>query len=675
MCRTGVLAKLSAAREGDLAVVIAPPGYGKTTVVAQWDESDDRPFAWVQAEFLDHGPGPLLRHVETLAKAGTQVVVFDDVHRLTSARAVAALQTLIDAPPPSLTMVLIGRGAPMLHLARRRITGSIVDIGADDLTMSVLEATEAFVGVAGPCDAAMLATVLDRCEGWPAGIALAALATRAGADPVNLTGCDSLVADYLAEEVLGRLDDESVDFMTDSSILERFDASALDDVLDRADSARRLEAIRASGHHLLIPLDRERARYRWNPLLAELLSASLRARDPVRYRDLASRACRFLEEQGDVDGALRQSLAAQDRAHAAALVGRDAVRLGFDGNTALLARRIGLLDDRTVAEYPDAAIASAWLGVLTGDAELIQRSLASAIRADRGLPMSDGTPSVSVAAALVGSLVGVGGVHAVLRHAETVRSACEDLGSPWWGAATVMKGAAEAMLGHSDIARDLLESALPTLADLPGFEAAALAHLALLDLADGDDVGCVRRSIAARCIADAHDLGDAVPMVVVYATSAVVAARVGDVPAARDAIAITERLLARLGALAARTALLGHGLLAWTGAVIEDREIITRHLEEGQRALRREPGAVGLGRRLERVRALASQGEHRPLTAAELRLLPRLATHLSLQRIADELTLGRETVKSQATSIYRKLDVASRGDAVAEARRIGLLSG
>lgn len=431
----------------------------------------------------------------------------------------------------------------MLRLARRRIAGSIVDIGADDLTMSVLEATGAFVGVAGPRDAAMLATVLDRCEGWPAGIALAALATRAGADPVNLTGCDSLIADYLAEEVLGPLDDESVDFMTDSSILERFNASALDDVLDRVDSARRLEAVRASGHHLLIPLDRERAWYRWNPLLAELLSASLRARDPVRYRDLASRACRFLEERGDVDGALRQSLAAQDRVHAAALVGRDAVRLGFDGNTALLARRIGLLDDRTVAECPDAAIASAWLGVLTGDAELIQRSLASAIRADRGLPMSDGTPSVSVGAALVSSLVGVGCARCAAARrdrAQRLRGSRE----PVVGAATVMKGAAEAMLGHSDVARDLLESALPTLADLPGFQAAALAHLALLDLADGDDVGCVRRSVAARRIADAHDLGDAVPMVVVYATSAVVAARVGDVPAARDAIAITERLLA-----------------------------------------------------------------------------------------------------------------------------------
>ncbi|OBF28060.1 LuxR C-terminal-related transcriptional regulator [Mycobacterium sp. ACS4331] len=673
--RTGVLAKLSASRDGDLVVVTAPAGYGKTTVTVQWDESDDRVFAWVPADTVDHGYVHLLRHIESLAQAGTRVVVIDDVHTLTSTRAVAALQALVDTPPASLIVVLVGRAAPLLHLARRRLSGSVVEVGAQDLAMSDREATETFVGVAGPCDAAMLATVLDRCEGWPAGIALVGMATRGGADPVTVTGCDALVADYLVEEVLGSLDGESVDFMIESSILERFSASALDEVLDRVDSARRLEAIRVAGHPLLVPLDRERAWYRWHRLLADLLRARVLARDPVRYRDLARRACRFLTEQGDIDGAVRQSLAAQDRAHAAALVGRDAIRLGFDGHTAILARRIGLLDERTVAEYPDAAIASAWLGVLQGDAELIQRSLQSAVRADRGQPMSDGTPSVSVAVALVGSLVGVSGVHAVLRHAETVRSACEDIGNPWWGAATVMKGAAEAMLGHSAAARELLESALPTLAELPGFEAAALAHLALLDLGDGDDIGCVERSAAARRIADTHDLGDVVPMVVVYATSAVTAARVGDVGAAREAVVITERLLARLGSLSARTALLGHGLLAWTGAVIGDRDTMLRHLAEGDRALRREPGALGLSRRLDRVRALASRGRRQPLTAAELRLLPHLATHLSLQHIADELTIGRETVKSQATSIYRKLDVASRGEAVAEARRTGLLSG
>ena len=130
----------------------------------------------------------------------------------------------------------------------------------------------------------------------------------------------------------------------------------------------------------------------------------------------------------------------------------------------------------------------------------------------------------------------------------------------------------------------------------------------------------------------------------------------------------------KLGNLAARTALLGHGLLALTAAVLQDTELLTEHLAAAERAHRREPDAIGLIRRLERVRVLAVGGERRPLTAAELRLLPYLATHLSLQSIGVALFIGRETVKSQATSIYRKLAVSSRAAAVSEAERLGLIS-
>ncbi len=279
---------------------------------------------------------------------------------------------------------------------------------------------------------------------------------------------------------------------------------------------------------------------------------------------------------------------------------------------------------------------------------------------------------MEVAAALIGSLVGVAGIDDVVHYADVVRAAGDSLVNPWWGAATVMKGAAEAMLGHVARARSLLESALPVTEDLPGFQAAALAHLSLLDLGAGDDEGAIERSDAARTLADKYDLCDVVPVVVVYAVSAVMAARVGDVPAARRSVTVTENLLGRLGQLAARTALLGHGLLAWTAAVLHDPELLSTHLDAADRARRREPGATALSRRVDRVRAMAA-GDAHPLTAAELRLLPYLSTHFSLQQIAAELVVGRETVKSQATSIYRKLGVSSRAEAVAEARRIGLL--
>jgi len=475
------------------------------------------------------------------------------------------------------------------------------------------------------------------------------------------------------EQVLDRLDDDTCTFLVESSVLDRFSAEQLDEVLERDDSSRMLAKLSKSGNLFLISLDQHRVWYRYHRLFGDVLRGRLCSVAPGRLRELASRAADVLEREGDIDGALLQALAANDRARAAALVGREAVRLGFDGRVGVLARRLSWLDKQTFAEYPDAAIAHAWLGVTSGDAVLIQSSLILAHGGDRGQPLSDGTPSVKVAAALISSLVGVGGVHDVVRHADVVRAAGDHLVNPWWGAATVMKGTAESMLGHASHARALLEDALPVTEDVPGFQAAALAHLSLLDLASGDDVGSLERSEAARTLAEKYDLCDVVPMMVVYAVSAVTSARAGDVASARDAVCTAEELLGRLGHLAARTALLGHGLLAWTAVVIQDPDMLSKHLDAAERACLREPDAVALTQRVERVRAMAAGGT-RPLTAAELRLLPYLATHFSLQRIADELVVGRETAKSQATSIYRKLGVASRAGAVAEARKIGLLA-
>ena len=456
-------------------------------------------------------------------------------------------------------------------------------------------------------------------------------------------------------------------------MLNRFDAEQLDTVLERPDSGHMMARLSKSGNPFLVSLDREGVWYRYHHLFGDVLRERLRLGNPHRFTELACRAADLLERVGDIEGALRHAVDAGDRARSAALVGRDAVRLGFDGRAGVLARRLGMLDARTFAEHPDGAVARAWYGVTVADGELIQRSLMLATRGDLGQSLSDGTPSVKVAVALISSLVGVGGVTDVVRHADIVREAGDHLVNPWWGAATVMKGAAEAMRGQTGRARNLLESALPTIESLPGFHAAALAHLALLDLAAGDDEGAVHRSDAARTIVDKYDLCDVVPMIVVYATGSVMSVRVGDVAGAQDAVAVTESLLERLGHMSPRTALLGHGLLAWTAAVIEDPALLGKHLAAAERACKREPDALALIQRVDRVKAMAVGGT-RPLTAAELRLLPYLATYQSLQQISEELVVGRETAKSQAASIYRKLGVSSRAEAVAEATRVGLIS-
>lgn len=703
--RPSVLGRLTAAARGDVVVVSAPAGYGKTTAAVLWDTADVRPFAWVRIDHLDDDPVHLLLHIATavvrrtdgdgdllrylrgpgrspqtqlvpavvqlLEGCGPLVVLLDDVHKLSAPDAVTMLQMLLDQAPKTTTVALLGRFLLPLGLARRGLHRTVVRIDEEVLRFSAQEAAEVLTAISGTRDDATIGSVVDLCEGWPAGVVLTAMALRDGTALEALAGRDNLVVDYVVEEVIDRLDENTATFLVESAVLGRFTAEQLDAVLGRDDSVRVLATLSGSGNPFLITLDHHRIWHRYHHLFGDVLRARLRDTAPARFRELATRAADLLEREGDIDGALVHALDAGNRERAAALVNREAVRMGFDGRAGVLARRLAMLDARTFAEHPDAAVARAWLGVTTADAELIQRSLMLAVRADRGQQLSDGTPSVTVAVALIGSLIGANGVNDVIRQADVVRAAGDNLVNPWWGAATVMKGAAEAMRGNATRACGLLESALPVIDELPGFHAAALAHLALLALAAGDDETAVQRSEASRTLADKYDLCDVVPMIVVYATSAVMAARVGEDVA--QAVTVTETLLARLGSLSARTALLGHGLLAWAAAVIQDPDLLGRHLAAAERACLREPDAAALIQRIDRVKAMAAGGAH-PLTAAELRLLPHLASHLSLQRIAEELVIGRETAKTQATSIYRKLGVSSRTEAVSEAKKIGLIA-
>ena len=145
-------------------------------------------------------------------------------------------------------------------------------------------------------------------------------------DPAAITGRNRLVADYLVEEVLNGLDDDTARFLEEASILEPMSAALLDDVLGRTDSGRQLAAVEATGNLFLIALDDDREWYRFHHLFGELLTSRLGRRDPARLRALHRRASEVLEAEGDLDRAIDHALSAGDRPRAAALVQREAVR-------------------------------------------------------------------------------------------------------------------------------------------------------------------------------------------------------------------------------------------------------------------------------------------------------------------------------------------------------------
>lgn len=714
--RDDLVKRLLAADRDRIVVVTAPGGYAKTTTMRLWQDLDERSFAWVDLDRLDNDPVHLLRHialpldeiaplaaaaVTALTGAGMDaeadmvpalvgdlvdrepfVLVLDDVHRLTSAAALACLRAVVGAVPEGSQVVLAGRSAPRIGLSRLRLDRGVLTLGVEDLAMSEAEAVE----LLGHCDVVLgdeaLSSLVEQTEGWPGGLHLAALAlggagVEAGAAHDVFSGRNRLVADYLVEEVLGAIDDATVEFLERSSVLERMNAALLDDLLEADDSGRRLDALERSGNMFLVPLDAERNWYRYHHLFGDLLRARLARTDPGGARMLHRRASRLLEERGDVDAAIHHAVAAGEAGRAAGLILVQAPRLALSGRAATLTEWLAALGGTAVDDDPAAAIATAWTAVASGDREVLEQATLAAERADRGDLLADGSASVAVAVAMVRAMTAMRGLAGVIEDAEIVRGAGDAATNPWWAMATAVRATALSMRGDVDEAREQIHSVLPHLGGLPAFEAAAEAHLALIDVDAGDLAAAAAHSARALGLADRHGLEGVLPAASVFAAGSLVAAlgHRGD-ESARLA-AVTARMLERMGTLSPRTSLLCHLTLARAALCAGDPTSARFHAARAGLARRSEPGALKLNRQLDDLQdRLAGTGAAvlvDPLTPAELRLLPYLPTHLSLQEIAGRLFISRNTAKTHTVAIYRKLGVSSRGAAVDTAHRLGLV--
>ena len=290
-----------------------------------------------------------------------------------------------------------------------------------------------------------------------------------------------------------------------------------------------------------------------------------------------------------------------------------------------------------------------------------------------------GADPAVVAAALIRSLIGLDGLDGLIRHTETVRQAGGPEVNPLWMSATGIQGSALWMLGDLDAAEARLLEARHHIGAEPMFEAGLLAHLAAIRLLRDDLDGARALSKASLELAETYRLDGVLIDVEVFGVGALVAARSRDQTTARRCWLATERLLARLHELSPRTALFCNLLLAETALALGDAAAAAEFADAAASAQRREPSATTLNDWLDDLRQRLQSWPAGPpagvprFTPAELRLLEYLPTHLTLQEIADRLNVSRHTTKSHSIAVYRKLGVASRSDAVTEARRIGLL--
>jgi LuxR family transcriptional regulator, maltose regulon positive regulatory protein len=716
--RTPLVNRLRASGSRSVVTVLAPAGYGKTTVLAQRADRDQRPFAWVSIDEDDNDPITFSKYVASAlsrAQSGDSavfdaltfprrtpahslrrltaalisapdplVLVLDNVHLLRSRECVQIVAALAEHIPEQSTLVLAGRVLPRLPIARQRATGRLFEVGVKELALSRREVGLLVRGLGVELEAADVSELTERTEGWAAGTYFAALSLKDGSTKTghlhSVRGDDRFVVDYFDFEHLSRLRPGDIQFLTRTSVLERMCGSLCDAVLESTGSASKLESL-ARANQFLVPLDRRREWYRYHREFRDFLRAELERRQPAVVPELNRRAAAWCEANDAPEAAIPHAHAAGDIDCLARLVGKLALPMCSTGRAATVELWLDWFDEELrLEQYPTVGVLGAWVHLVRGRPAAAKRWLSAAERGRVDGALPDGSRSLEPWIAVLRAAMCRDGVEQMRADAEL---AVRELGaaSGWRPAANLLLGVAQVLLGEDDRGDESLADAAEAAesAGATTVRIVALSERSLLAAARGNDAEAKTLAAQARALIDEGLVGDDALSAIALATSARQCARSGKPVQARAdlqrAHALSPQLTYALPWYAVQTNLeLGRadlallnapGARAWLSAAAEIRRRRPRlgALEAQSDALRAEAARV------------AELGEDRAtiLTKAELRLLPLLTTHLSFGEIAERLYVSRNTVKTQAISVYRKLDASSRSEAIARAIELGLV--
>ena len=721
--RPQLLARLVAGRERKLTLVCAPAGWGKSTLLSEWSASpeESRPFAWVLLDPADSDPVPFWLYVigalrsvrpglgtvplaalrsagrdvvdvvvaplinELAALAAPLVLVLDDYHLVRGEAVHASLGFLLRHLPATLHVAIASRVDPPLPLGGLRAAGEVTEIRAADLGFDEEEAEELLNGSLelglDPVDVELLRA---RTEGWAAGLQLAALSARSMEDrhafARDFAGSDRLIGDYL-RELLADQPPLRRDFLLRTSVLERLCAPLCDAVTDRGDSGEQLAAVERA-NLFLVALDRRGEWYRYHHLFRELLRHQLMRTAPGLASELRRRASAWHREHGDVEEAIAHAAAAGEVAEARELIARHWRPIWSQGQFETVVRWIEMLPREAVLADARLCLARGWAALYLGDPRLADHWRRLGEQAPLPAPFRDGTTSLEEGAAILqaahANLGGdVGGALAAARRALAHNL---DEGAPSHATANVHLGMAAYYAGELAVAEAAYEEALrsPFAEQWASVRVVALGNLAAIQV----DQGALERADHTLAAAErtierfgVQESGFACrPWI---ARGLLLEAR-GEVAGAAFERAVT--LARRVGS----QLVIAHGLLA--GAAVERRR--GAHAEartlarEARRVLAgcRDAGILGeLLSRTERSLQLSPRTSETTLAVdvdlseREVTILRLLASDLSQREIGSELYISLNTVKGHVRSIFRKLGVSSRAEAVARGREIGLL--
>jgi LuxR family transcriptional regulator, maltose regulon positive regulatory protein len=407
-----------------VTVVSAPPGSGKTVLLRSWISQPGLSgrAAWVAAgrggrdprRFWESvlgalrrtGQGPTLvqaltaapdldgwaiteRLLTDLARLANRIwLVIDDLHEL-SPEALQQLELLVMRAPPGLRFVLATRHDVRLGLHRLRLEGELAEIREPDLRFTVAEAAELFAAAGVELPDSALALLMERTEGWAAGLRLAALSLAGHPNPVRFaeefSGTERTVAEFLLAEVLDREPEPVRCLLLRTSVLERVNGE-LADLLTGNEGGERVLQDLEEANALVVSLDADRSWFRYHQMFADLLALELRRTAPGEVAGLHQAAAGWFAEHEYPVEAVRHAQAARDWKLAARLLAGYWPGLYLDGQDTVT--RELLAGFPAEASSADAELAAVAAGdeLVRGSMEVAERYLGLAERGSASVP-------------------------------------------------------------------------------------------------------------------------------------------------------------------------------------------------------------------------------------------------------------------------------------------------
>ncbi len=715
VARTDLVERLAAAGTSPVISVVAPPGYGKTTLLAQWAQRTPSRVGWVSADAQDNDPTVLLTYIamalnrieeidpgvfRSITSSGASIkaprrlnaamstmeqpvsLVLDHLEAVTNQDTLDAVAALALGLPDGSQIAIGSRDALPLPAARLRSQGGLVEVGVEDLSMRHHEAASLLSAAGVELSEADVHELVQLTEGWPVGLYLAALAMKAGGASTEVgstfTGDDRFMADYLRSEFLNRVSRADVLFLTRTSILDRMCGALCDAVTGGKRSTQLLERLE-SRNLLVVPLDRHREWYRYHQLFRELLASELRRREPANVAELHSRAAIWCEANGMPENAIDHAQAAGDADTVARLVLQICNPVFASGRADTVLRWLEWFEENGLIErYPEIAVTGSVSFAIAGRPGRAERWADAAEAASATGLLPDGSTVEGMVAYLRANRCR-NGVEAMRRDAQMALQGLLPAGG-FRANMIQVEGLSYLLEGDADRADGFFARAVDEATSSGDRPFAALLHADRATAAIERDDWAAAGAFVDQALTIMHggQFDDYWTSALVYARAARIASRRGDQEQGRQLVARAARLRPVL--TYAIPVVSARALLEMARAYIAlaDPGGARAVLQQANDIFQQRPDLGNLPQEADELRARvetirAESLGASSLTTAELRLLPLLPTHLSFREIGERLYVSRHTVKTQAISIYRKLGVSSRSETIERMHELGLL--